>query len=82
MYVQGSHLPEGSEVGDMLFEDLRSDPPSAEFEVSDERRNAGPQRWHYPAPALEARLVPEGDVLEEDQLTSNPPRSANQRAVA
>lgn len=82
MYVQGSHLPEGSEVDEMLFEDLGSDPPSTELEGSNERRDSGGQRWDCRAPALKARFVPEGDVFEEDQLTSNPPRSADQRAAA
>ena len=82
MHVQGSHLPERSEVGDMLFEDLRPDPPSAKFEGSDERRNAGRQRWNRRAPALKARFVPERNIFEEDQLTPNPPRSADQRAAA
>ena len=82
MHVQGSHLPERSEVDDMLFENLRPDPPSAKLEGSDERRNAGRQGWDRRAPALKARFVPEGDVLEEDQLTSNPPGSADQRAAA
>ena len=82
VHVQGSDLPERSEMGDMLFEDLRPDPPSTKLEGSDERRNVGRQRWDRRAPALKARFVPEGDVFEEDQLTSNPPRSADQRAAA
>jgi len=82
VHVQGSYLPKRSEVGDMLFEDLRPDPPSTKFEGPDERRNAGRQRWNRRAPALKARFVPERDIFEEDQLTSNAPRSADQRAVA
>ena len=66
----------------MLFEDLRPDPPSTEFEGSDERRDTGRRRRDCRAPALKARLVPEGDVFEEDQLTSKPPRSADQRTAA
>ena len=82
MHVQRSYLSERSKVGDMLFEDLRSDPSSAELEGSDERGNAGGRRWDGRAPALKARFVPEGDVFKEDQLTPNPPRSAYQRAAA
>ena len=73
VYVQGPHFPERSKVDDVLFEDLGSDAPSTELECSDERGNTGGRRRDYSAPALKTRLVPEGDVLEEDQLASNPP---------
>ena len=66
MNVQGPDLSEGGEVDDMLFEDLGSDPPSAEFEGSNERGNAARGRWDCCAPTLKSRLVPKGDVLEED----------------
>ena len=81
MQVQGSHVPEGSEVGDMLFEELGPDPPSTEFEGSDERGNAGGRGRDCRAPGLEARFVPEEDMFEDDQLTSNPPRCADQRTA-
>lgn len=66
----------------MLFEDLRPDPPPTELERSDERGNAGRGGRDRRAPALKARFVPEGDMFEDDQLTSNPPRCADQRTAA
>ena len=82
MQVQRPYVPERSEVGDMLFEDLGPDPPPTELESSDERGNAGQGGRNCRAPGLEARFVPEGDMFEDDQLTSNPPRCADQRTAA
>ena len=66
----------------MVFEDSWPDPSPADFEGPNEGGNAVRRRGDCRAPALKARFVPEGDMLEEDQLTSNPPRSADQRTAA
>lgn len=82
VYIQRPHLPERSEVDDMLFENLGSDPPATEFERSNERGNPSRRRWDGGAPTSKARFVPKRDVFEEYQLTSNPPRFAYQRTAA